>query len=703
MHQSRPPRIMSKTQKKWNQISLVTVLCLGGLLVAWKTHGQDFLKGLALLRKFQQLDTDQDGKLTDKELRNPVLFHSLDLDADGFVTLAESRKALEQFRNPAPVQPKEYVEEAPMKPRQGPEILRPGEHGVGQQLPNLEWTDILGKKGQLSFDEAQATVFIMTDSACPLSAKFQPSLSRLESEYSPEGIRFVWVDTFAEDDVMKARDWVETHSIQGPFVLDPELKLARALGALTTTDVFVVDASRTLRYRGAAHDQYGLGYALDAPREHFLEDALQAVLAQRPVVTAATWAPGCKLPEPVDAKEVASKAALAERVTYHNRISRLIQSHCLECHREGGVAPFSLASYEKVHARRGMMEYVLEEGLMPPWFAGKPEGHGLLWSNDRRLADSEKQDFLRWIQNGAPEGDPKDAPIPVSFPQTWAIGEPEAVFQLPREVVIQAEGQMPYVNLRVPTHFQEDRWVQALEVLPTAPEVVHHVLVFALPPAWDPEKGIRPAGRPFEREEGWDGFFAVYVPGNNKLVYPDGLAKPLPAGSVLHFQLHYTPNGRPITDRTKLGMVFADGPPRHQVRTAGIQNRRLDIPPGASNHPEQAFIPVPLDVRLLSFMPHMHVRGKAFRYELIHPDGRGQLLLDIPAYDFNWQINYRYQEPLAVSRGSRIVVKGWFDNSEGNPANPDPGKRVKWGDQTTDEMLIGYVEYILEEEQVASR
>ncbi len=329
---------------------------------------------------------------------------------------------------------------------------------------------------------------------------------------------------------------------------------------------------------------------------------------------------------------------------------------------------------------------------MPPWFAALPEstdaGLAIHWANDRSLADEDRQDLLSWIDGGIPEGNPADAPLPRQYPAEWEIGEPDLELQIPKSFAVKADGRMPYQHARVETGLTEDRWIQAVEIRPTNPAVVHHVLVFVLNAEAESEREID--------EEA--GFFAAYVPGNTFQVYPEGFAKKLPAGSRLVFQLHYTPNGTATSDQTRLGIVFSDKPPKHMIRNAGISNHRIAIPPGASNHQETASLNVPADVRLLAFMPHMHLRGKAFRYDLVLPDGQRELLLDVPRYDFNWQLEYRLSEPLDVSQGSRIELAGWYDNSDQNPANPDPSTTVRWGPQTDDEMMLGYVEYVLRNE-----
>ena len=395
----------------------------------------------------------------------------------------------------------------------------------------------------------------------------------------------------------------------------------------------------------------------------------------------ATDAPGCTL-------DLAPAKTATTDLTYHNRISRLVQANCQECHRAGGVAPFALETYEQVVAKSGMVRKMVERQLMPPWFAAPPAaGQHSLWKNDRALSERERSDLLAWLTAGKTAGDSKDAPLPRTFAKDWQIGTPDLIVQISNPIAVKADGTMPYQNVTVPTPLTEDKWVRGLEIRPTAREVVHHVLVFVQSPG----SGGRAR---FEGEEDErSGFFAAYVPGNNHVIYPDGFAKKLPAGARVRFQIHYTPNGTATTDQVMLGMIFAKEAPQHIVRVAGIPGHRLKIPPGADNHPESALLPVPQDSVVLGFTPHMHVRGKAFRYEVILPDGAVRTLLDVPRYDFNWQLTYRYAEPLTLPRGSKIRATGWYDNSANNPANPDPTKTVRWGLQTYEEMMLGYVEY----------
>ena len=395
---------------------------------------------------------------------------------------------------------------------------------------------------------------------------------------------------------------------------------------------------------------------------------------------------------------VAPKAKQEAPPTYAADIAPVVARSCTECHRAGGVAPFSLETADDLIRRARTIARVVEDETMPPWFAELPTGSPHRFANDTSLTDREKQLLTSWLASpDRPLGDASTAPAPRGPAPEWRIGKPDLVVELPREVEVKATGTMPYVNLRVETGFTEDRWVRAWEVAPTARDVVHHVLVFAVP------KGAR---GPADESRG---FFAAYVPGNGSKIYDSSRAKRLPAGHDLVFQLHYTPNGRATTDRTRLGLVFADAKPKHEVRTAGLFDPKLDIPPGAADHREGAALTVPFDARLLAWIPHMHNRGKSFRAYREVPRAATEsaaadapavreILLDVPRYDFDWQLSYEYADPVLITRGTVLGFEAVFDNSTANPANPDPAARVRWGQQTTDEMLIGYIEYELVDE-----
>jgi mono/diheme cytochrome c family protein len=581
----------------------------------------------------------------------------------------------------APAEERKAPPDAAAELSQAPRVRPAAEAGVGRLIPDLRARDLDGRERSVARLLGQGgLVLAVVSSSCPVGRKLAPALGRLESDFAAQGIPFAFVAPMATDTRDALRGLARDGGWKGPVLVDGERRLVGALAAESTTEVFVLDARRTLVYRGAVSDQYGPTWSRETPRSEPLRAALRALAAGEAPEPAATTAPGCALDLP-------RPAGPATAVTYHARVSRIVQTHCGECHRDGGVAPFALATPQDLIAHSAMIRRVVEAGRMPPWFAAAPApGEPSKWANDRTMPAADRADLLGWLAGSRPLGDPADAPLPRKFAAGWLLGKPDAVFELPAPVSVKAEGTMPYVTRDVPTNFTEEKWVQSIEVAPTDRSVVHHVLVFVRAPG---------AGGNALVEE-LTGFFGIYVPGNSTLSYPEGFAKRIPAGATLRFQLHYTPNGRATTDQTRVGFRFAPRPPEHEVRVAGIANIFLGIPPGAADHAETARLPVPVEAKILAFLPHMHLRGKAARFDLIGRDGRRETLLDVPRYDFNWQLYYRLAQPVTAPAGSRLEFTGRFDNSAANPANPDPTKRVRWGAQTYDEMLLGYVEYYLE-------
>ncbi len=558
---------------------------------------------------------------------------------------------------------------------------------IGRSIPRLSGIALSGKSVSAPIPGAAATVIALSSTTCPLCQKYGPTLAALEDTYAKKGVKFVFVNPSTAESAGEMNQLVNRLKLNGPYLHDPKSAWVNVLGAKTTTETFVLDQNGKLVYRGAVDDQYAIGAALERPKNRYLANALDAVLAGKPVKVRVTSATGCLL------NGAPTETAMAVP-TYHGNIQHIVQKSCMPCHRPDGVAPFSLDGYEAVKSRAKMLQFVIHDGIMPPWFAAKGSGP---WRNDGALPDADKAALDKWIAGGMPKGDAKAAPPAVKYVSGWTIGKPDAVFQLPEPVAVKGSGVMPYANINVPTNFTTDKWVEKIEVVPGNRRAVHHVLVFARPPRSANESRLERIADADAREE-LSGFFGIYVPGNSALNYPKGLAKRIPKGSVLRFQIHYTPYGTATTDQTKIGFVFAKEPPKHEVHTASLANLRFAIPPRADNHPVEAQIRVPVDVQILSYLPHMHLRAKAAKYELT-AGGKTTTLLDVPRYDFNWQLNYVLQSPLSVKTGDTIKFTAWYDNSEKNPANPDPSKTVRWGSQTFDEMHLGYVEYIIPDEK----
>jgi peroxiredoxin/Ca2+-binding EF-hand superfamily protein/mono/diheme cytochrome c family protein len=634
--------------------------------------------------RFKQLDTNGDGKLSAEELQDVTQLQTrlkgADKNGDGLLTLEEVQTHLGQ---PA-AKPKDPAPSAKADPvREAPKVRTPNAAGIGRMIPDISLKTLDGKEIKLKdLVGKNGLVVSFTNTTCPICKKYGPTLTNLEETLIAKGVNVVFVNPTSNEKSEDMKTFVSAHKLKGPYVHDIEGTCAKTLGATSTAEVFLLDKQRTVIYRGAFDDQYGLGYSHDTPKRTFLLDAITALLSNRAVDPAATTAPGCEL-------DLSAAKSNVPAMTYHNRISRIVQANCVECHRTGGVAPFSLEKYEDVVAHSGMIRKVVEKGTMPPWFATPAaEGKPSSWANDRTVPAADKADLFAWLKSDRPKGDEADAPLPRTYADGWLIGKPDAVFEFPKGVAVKANGTMPYQNITVETKLTEDKWVKAVEVRPSAREVVHHVLVFVLPAGKEDADDPRDAAAE-ERK----GFFAIYVPGQSVLSYPDGFAKRLPKGSRLRFQMHYTPNGKATEDKTRIGLVFSEKSPQFEVKVAGIVNPRLSIPPGADNHAEPATLRVPTNATALGFLPHMHLRGKAFRYEITLPGGKAETVLDIPHYDFNWQLYYRLAEPRLMTAGTTVKATGWYDNSDKNPANPDPKKTVRWGPQTTDEMMLGYLEY----------
>jgi mono/diheme cytochrome c family protein len=502
----------------------------------------------------------------------------------------------------------------------------------------------------------------------------------MEKDLRSRNIALLLVNPFASEKPDEITAQIKEHGFTSQYVHDATKTVTQALHARTTTEVFLIDSHRTLLYRGALDDQYGVNYNLDTPRENYLLDAVNALLAGSRPIIAATEATGCELDIPTNA------VAARTQVTYHRDVARILQQNCVQCHHDKGIAPFALDDLADVTDRAKTIKRVIEDRVMPPWSAAPvPEGQPNPWANDHSLSPRDKADLLAWIASSdRPLGNPADAPAPLKFSEEWSIGKPDLIVQLNQPIAVKAEGFMPYQISLVETTLTEDRWVQAYEIMPTAREVVHHVIVQVH------EKGAR-----IKRggEEGDSGYWAAYVPGNTGRVYPEGFARKLPAGATVSFQIHYTPNGKATQDQLRMGLVFAKQPPRFAMHTAAVAGRRLSIPPGEANHVETAQQTVPFDMPVTALLAHMHVRGKAFRFDVTYPDGKSETLLDIPRYDFNWQLRYEFKEPRVLPRGSTVKLTAVYDNSSGNKANPDPTKTVRWGPQTVDEMMLGYFEY----------
>jgi hypothetical protein len=415
-------------------------------------------------------------------------------------------------------------------------------------------------------------------------------------------------------------------------------------------------------------------------------------------------------------------------VTFSHDVAPILYKHCVSCHHPNDIAPMSLLTYKDARPWAAAIKQAIVTGKMPPWKADPKYGH---WSNDSRLSEAEKNTVLAWVNGAKVEGDPKDMPPPPEFPDGWKVGKPDAVIAIP-EHKLEAKGPDEYTYITVPTNFTEDKWVSAAELRPGNRKVVHHAHVFVVEPEADksqqkkednPAKAytkwlqihegsltfIRPdapvidngclkddnGAFPGNAQSELGTLISSFLPGREADVYPPGTARLVKAGSKINFQIHYSKaTGKPETDITSVGLIFAKEPPKQVARRIDLSNQMFLIPAGDPNHEVTECHTFQKDLYITSLTPHMHLRGKSMRLEVTYPDGRVETLLNVPAYDFNWQITYRTKKPIFIPKGTRLKIDARFDNSPNNRANPDPTKIIRWGSASEVEMMDGWVEYV---------
>ncbi len=551
---------------------------------------------------------------------------------------------------------------------------------TGRKMGDWSLKDVRGKTWTADdFKDAPVLVCAFWGVECPLAQLYAPELQQIADDYQGRGVRVILLDSNRHDSLTELAAFGRRHQLSMPLLKDLNNTLADRLGATRTPEVFVCDADRTVRYHGRVDDQHNVGgYSRPAHTRADLRLAIDDLLAGREVAVKSAPAVGCiigkvRTPQP------------QATVTYAEHVAPILQAHCVECHRDGEIGPFALTDYEETAGWAAMIAEVTREQRMPPWHADPAHGSFI---NENRLTKAEIDVLQEWSLAGAPAGDLSRIPPQAKFTTGWQLPrEPDLVVAMSdKPYAVPAEGTVRYQYFSVDPGLTEDKWITGVEVIPGNRAIVHHIIVFAAP------------GGKVSDDDGQ--MLSAYVPGLRLSPLPEGYAKRIPAGSKFIFQLHYTPNGTAQTDLSKVGLIFTDASKvTHEVRTASTRSRNFEILPGKA---DQAFaskpVTAPVDLQLLSLSPHMHLRGQSFRYELTTPDGTTSTLLDVPHYDFNWQTTYRLTKPVHIAKGSQLTAFAQFDNSTANLANPDPAQTVKWGDQSWDEMLIGYFDIAIPRE-----
>jgi hypothetical protein len=413
-----------------------------------------------------------------------------------------------------------------------------------------------------------------------------------------------------------------------------------------------------------------------------LAEALSELVAGKPVSVPETDADGCPLARN-------DKPVTRSGITFAKDVAPILQKRCESCHRDGQSAPFTLSSYDDAVKHAAAIKEVTYQRRMPPWHADTRFGH---FTNDRHLSKAEIETLAAWVDGGKARGDLTDQAKPIQWTKGWVHGQPDQVFEMTEEFEVPATGVLPYKNWIIDPKFTEDKWVTVAEARPGAPEVVHHVVAYIL------REGTNNPISP----DGNLGILVGWAPGDLGLVCPPDTALRVPKGARLRLEVHYTPNGKVTKDRSSIGVKFADKPPKYELLMNEFANMGFEIPPGAEHHKAEATFRIRADARLVSLTPHMHWRGKDYRYEVIYPDGKKETLLSVPRWDFNWQNQYRFAEPIKLPKGSRLHAVAHWDNSALNPLNPDPKQPIRFGLQTWDEMMVGFAAYVWERPETAA-
>jgi peroxiredoxin len=546
---------------------------------------------------------------------------------------------------------------------------------VGATVNDFTLRDYHGQQRSLEeFRDAEVVVVAFLGAECPLARLYGRRLNELQKEFGDASVKFIGVNSNRQDSMTELAGYARAQQIDFPLLKDPGNKVADLFGAQRTPQVFVLDKSRVIRYSGAVDNQYGIGFQRKKPTERYLAEAIDNLLNNQPVATATTPTIGCQIGR-------VPKTEPTGEVTYTKDIAPIFNRRCVECHRAGEIAPFPLVEYDDVMGWEDMIVEVISENRMPPWLANPAHGE---FKNDSRLSDAEKDLINTWVKNGSPEGNDADLPAAPEFVEGWRYRQPDQVIHMNDKAFdVPADGVVDYEYYVVDPKWEEDKYIVAAEARPGNRAVVHHIIAYLIAPGVDP------------REDHDRRMLVGYAPGSPPTVVGEGLAIHVPAGSKLLFEMHYTPNGVAQSDLSYIGVTFTD---REKVRNVidghAAINHKFTIPPHAEDYEVVARYKSREDELLLRMMPHMHLRGKAFRYEAVYPDDRREVLLDVPAYDFNWQLSYELARPKLLPKGTQVVCTAHYNNSASNPSNPDASAEVRWGEQSWEEMMIGFFDVV---------
>ncbi len=573
--------------------------------------------------------------------------------------------------------------------------------------------DKIGKKIELGTladhkgDKLTVVVFLSFD--CPNSNGYATTLIDLAKQFDGKGVKFIGVnesELSADEIKAKAAEFKLPFSI----LADPKQMTADAFKAKVTPEAFVLDHNQVLRYRGRIDNTYNARLKRNPKvTDHDLREAIDDLLAGKPVRTPVTQAIGCS----IGSRDVAIKSST--NLTFHKDVAPILQKSCQTCHRPGEVGPFSLMTYKQAKTWAEDIKEYTAHRKMPPW---KP-ADGVAFHNDRRLSDGDLKTLAAWVDGGTPEGDAKDAPPPLKFAEGWMLGKPDLILTTPAEFNLGPSGPDTFRCYVLPTDLPEDKYIVGFEVKPGNPRIVHHTLNYwditgkarqleaeskakakegdrdrgpgystAMGVGFLPTSSPRPGVSPIGSWGGW-------APGQVPRYLPEGTGYLLPKGADVVLQVHYHRDGKPEVDQSRIGIYFAKKPIERPYQTIFATPKLpflMNIPANADSHPIAASGYLQTDATLHSVMPHMHLIGRSVKMSMTPPGGSKTTLVDIPDWDYNWQETYWLKEPLKLKAGTKLEIEALFDNSSKNPNNPrTPPALVLFGEQTTNEMLFGFM------------
>ncbi len=567
---------------------------------------------------------------------------------------------------------------------------RDSDEAVGMQVDDFQLLDHTGAAQRLYYhDNAPAIVIMIQGNGCPIVRNIMPSMHAVSEKYAAHGVKFFLLNSNIQDNQKSISKEVAEFGYKLPVLVDEHQLVGEALNVSRTAEVFVIDpVTRKVVYHGPIDDRVTYENQKESAEHTYLANALDAVLAGEEITEAEVNAPGCLINFPEKTQRLQHA-----NISYHDTIAPLLEEKCVGCHQAGGIGPWAMTSYEMVKGFAPMIREVLRTDRMPPWHADPNVGHFL---RDRSLSSEQIKTLVHWIEAGAPRGEGAD---PLTIPREplvdWPLGEPDIIIDIPAFTVA-ATGLVDYQYPVVANPLTEAKWIRASTVKVGSRETVHHVLTGLL-------EEMPADGNGQKVQSKWGAQIAGYAVGAESLIARKDMGTYMPTGGAIGLQMHYTSYGKEATDQTQIGLYFYDKKPELMIRNSVVIDVSIEIPPNTASHEEVAYLSFPKDAELYYAFPHAHYRGQSSTLTLLTPDGKEELLLSLPRYDFNWQRSYEFATPVDVPAGSKLVARYTYDNTAQNPANPAPMEKVFWGEQSHEEMLFTAISYRWKDENTTDQ